>query len=794
MIKFSSCFTLFFAALLGGSAGGLGTPDGTVAAAPTDAAESELTPVKVEKAIARAVDYIRSARNPDGTWPDKSHYGGGLTPLCTLALLHAGVPVDDPAVAQSLAHLRRFKATSTYAASLQTMVFCYADPKRDLQLITNNVRWLESKQHTESEKSGMWAIPDDGTPDHTDNSMTHFALLALYEAERVGVPVSDDTWRRALGYWNREQNDDGSWGWGPKHPGTGSMTSAGIVSIIIASGSLSAPSTLNGDVVDCCRPEQTSREIDRAMKWLESEKRFTLRANPGTPFWWSYYLYSLERFGRLTAQRKIGGRDWYREATAILLERQSRDDGSWAAELDVPRLAVVQEFERDPLVTTSFALMFLAKARRPIVLAHLRRAKTAPDDTPREALTNLVGHVERSWGQELAHQEIDLTAATVEDLLETPVVVIGGRDAPSYTAADKKKLRAYVDRGGFIFATPSCAGGTFDTGIRRLFAELFPEPGTQLRLLELDHTAWNIEGRVDPELARELWGIDVGCRTGVIYCPLELSCYWSLARIGREKVYAPEIQRRITAARTIGLNVLAYATNRRVAPKDPTRRISTENIANKGRGTLYVAALAHGPGCNIAPQAAANLLTAAESAFTNKPAAEAREVRIEDESLFDYHMLMLHGRTELTFTEAERRRLRTYLERGGMIFADAICSSRAFNDSLKRELAQIVPGQSLKRIPTDDPLYSTRFGGFDLRQVGYRKSDRTGTGGPLRSVTDEGEPHLEGIRFGERYAVIVSPYDISCSLGGVDPPACEGYSRESALHLAVNVLMYSLRN
>jgi len=784
-------FSLFCAVFICGSAAPSPTTVTALAAAPATVADPQLAAADVEKAIARAVQFLKSTRNADGTWPDKPIYAGGLTPLCMLALLHAGVPADDPAMAQSLAHLRRFDATSTYAASLQTMVFCYADPKRDQQLITRNIRWLETKQHKAGDKEGMWAIPDDGTPDHTDNSMTHFALLALYEAERVGVAVSDETWRMALGYWNRSQNtDDGSWGWGPGHPGTGSMTSAGIVSIMIASGKLAAPTPLDGEVVDCCRSDQPNKAIDRALGWLE--KHFTARANPGTPFWYTYYLYSLERFGRLTAQRLIAGHDWYREGTAHLLSRQ-QDDGSWSPEIDVPRLGIVQEFERDTNVSTAFALMFLAKARRPIVLAHLRRAKTTPEETSREALANLVGHVERSWGQELAHQEIDLAAATVDDLLETPVVVIGGRDAPRYSAEEKKKLRAYVDRGGFIFATPSCAGGTFDTGIRRLFAELFPEPGTELKLLPLDHTAWTIEASVDPGMA-ELWGIDTGCRTGVIYCPFELSCYWSLARIGREKVYTPEIQRQITASRIIGLNVLAYATNRNVAVKDPTRRRSAENLANKGRGTLYVAALAHGAGCNIAPQAAANLLTAAESAFTNKPAAEAREVRIEDESLFDYHMLMLHGRTAVTFTDAERRRLRTYLERGGMIFADAICSSRAFNESLKRELEQIVPGQSLKRIPTDDPLYSTRFGGFDLRKVGYRKSDRTSAKGPLRSVTDDGEPHLEAIRFGERYAVIMSPYDISCSLGGVDPPACEGYSRESALHIAVNVLMYSLRN
>ncbi len=46
-----------------------------------------------------------------------------------------------------------------------------------------------------------------------DNSNSQFALLALHEAERVGVSASDQTWRLAEAYWKRCQNDDGSWGY-----------------------------------------------------------------------------------------------------------------------------------------------------------------------------------------------------------------------------------------------------------------------------------------------------------------------------------------------------------------------------------------------------------------------------------------------------------------------------------------------------------------------------------------------------------------------------------------------------
>ena len=81
----------------------------------------------------------------------------------------------------------------TYAASLQTMALCAGDPARDRALITCNVRWIESRQVRDGASIGMWAQPASGSPDHIDNSMTHMAMLALYEAERVGVAVNAKT-------------------------------------------------------------------------------------------------------------------------------------------------------------------------------------------------------------------------------------------------------------------------------------------------------------------------------------------------------------------------------------------------------------------------------------------------------------------------------------------------------------------------------------------------------------------------------------------------------------------------
>ena len=54
-----------------------------------------------------------------------------------------------------------------------------------------------------------------------------------------------------------------------------------------------------------------------------------------------------------------------------------------------------------------------------------------------------------------------------------------------------------------------------------------------------------------------------------------------------------------------------------------------------------------------------------------------------------------------------------------------------------------------------------------------------------------GEPYLEGLKLGERYAVIFSPFDISCALESHESLECEGYTRKDAARIGLNLLLYS---
>ena len=164
-----------------------------------------------------------------------------------------------------------------------------------------------------------------------------------------------------------------------------------------------------------------------------------------------------------------------------------------------------------------------------------------------------------------------------------------------------------------------------------------------------------------------------------------------------------------------------------------------------------------------------------------------------DPSLFDYHLLFMHGRTAFRLTDAERQRLKQYLERGGLLLADSICASRAFSESFRREIAAIFPDRKLERIPVSDPLLSTAYGGFDLRTVSRRDLEATGHGGPSKATVSKVPPDLAGLKFGDHWGVIFSHYDLSCALEKHDSLECRGYVREDAARIGLNVVLYSLQ-
>jgi hypothetical protein len=760
-----------------------------------------VSPEKIQRAIEKARDWLLREQEANGAWECSIRTEDtrvGATALVMLALANAGVESNHVAMQRSLEWLRRQKPEETYSVSLQTLALAMLAPDADRAIITRNVDWLEKSQVTQGPAAGSWSYG--AARGAGDNSNSQFALLALHEADRAGVRVRQDVWMRAQQYWVSCANGDGSWGYTIGNSGgSGSMTCAGIASVWITSEHVGTPDARAArDSVSCCGGGSSPKVIERGLTWLG--KRFSVVENPGTggQTWLYYYLYGLERVGRFTARRFIGDADWYLEGAKMFVANQDAFSGAFRG----GRI-------EDPVVATSFALLFLAKGRRPVIVAKSRHDPETDWNRHGHDLAHLVEHVEKRWRKDypagLSWHVVDTPTATLADLLQAPVLWISGKTAFHLGPDAGPRLRRYVEEGGFIFAEACCpSSGDFDRRLRQLIGEIFPEPEYRLRLLPPEHPAWNAEEIVPPELHRPLMGIDFGCRTCLIYAPPtdldrnapampSLSCLWEIG--GPSSGALPEtVRREVEAALAIGTNVLAYATNRELKRKDELFAIdqgperSTDTLE---RGQIAIAKLRHGGMCDAAPAALANILRAAARELGVRVDETPSQIDPSDPRLFDHHLVFMHGRQGFAFDAARRQQIRSFLERGGSLLADSICASAAFAEAFREEIAATLPDLKLVEIPADDPLFTAReHGGYDIRQVTLREP--AGGDGPLAARKRMIAPRLEGVRMGDRWAVIFSPYDLSCALEKQNSMECTGYGRDDAEKIALNVLLYSL--
>ena len=516
---------------------------------------AELSPQDVQNAMNKGVSYLKNKWQDHGNWSEYGGQDGGITCLCTLALLNAGEkPGDDDEhlyLRQALEKVRKMRPTTTYVVALQTMVLCREeDPGRDQDLLARNVQWLQDTQITTAQnaRKGSWSYGENALGARAsapgDGSNSQFALLALYEAARAAerknlhIKISRETFRLAHAYWtsnqHRDDRDNGGWGYLHGMPATGSMTCAGISSLVICNDVLHEPDAkVAGDTIDGCqRASSEDREnIDRGIDWLR--QKFTVQGNPSSlggeniHLWHYYYLYGLERAGRLSARRKIGEHDWYREAAKYLVQ-------AIGAKTIEPLWQGAGYAETDPDISTSLALLFLSKGRWPALMAKVEYGKLEGRirdadkqwNWHRNDVNNLTIHVENKWGMELTWQEIDINKATVDDLLQVPVLFFSGNGSPLPDTKEKQQrlaenLRDYIDCGGFIFADcEPCSDESdkFDAGFRKLMDLVFQKPEYHFKKLDASHPIWYAEEKV-PSEGRLLLGIDYGCRTSVVYAP-----------------------------------------------------------------------------------------------------------------------------------------------------------------------------------------------------------------------------------------------------------------------------------
>jgi hypothetical protein len=374
--------------------------------------------IKVERAIARGIEFLKKSDSP------ASFIGTDSDELKLLTFIHGGVADNDPAflallktclerplektyrvsvLAMCLEELDRVKYQDKIAACGQFLIdnvkpnggFTYGEPttaapgegaapgKKDV----SSGLGLKPKKapapidpNAKIKPEVVKQIPlkkskDGPAGQRTDNSNSQYAALGIRACQESGVLFPKEILEKTREYWVKNQRND-------KGDGKKGVASGGKVAYgwCYSEGDLDCRhngppygSMTAGAVGALCiydaligKDWKKDKAVIDGMAWLDANYSVTQNVGPCeiAPVpdgWLYYYLYALERAGLLYDTNLIGKHDWYFDGYTVLLSSQ-KGDGSW------DKSHFIQ-----PTWDTCFAILFLKRSTRPLVASTVSR-------------------------------------------------------------------------------------------------------------------------------------------------------------------------------------------------------------------------------------------------------------------------------------------------------------------------------------------------------------------------------------------------------------------------------------
>lgn len=153
-------------------------------------------------------------------------------------------------------------------------------------------------------------------------------------------------------------------------------------------------------------------------------------------------------------------------------------------------------------------------------------------------------------------------------------------------------------------------------------------------------------------------------------------------------------------------------------------------------------------------------------------------VEATSEKFFTFPLVFLTGHGNVSFSEVEVQRIRTYLENGGFIYAD---DDYGMDRAFRREMKKVFPGQELVELPFSHGLYHSFFEFPD---------------GPPKTHEHDGKPPQGFGLFHNGRLVLYYTYESNPSDGWNDPEihGTPPAKREEALRFGTNIVVWALSN
>lgn len=151
------------------------------------------------------------------------------------------------------------------------------------------------------------------------------------------------------------------------------------------------------------------------------------------------------------------------------------------------------------------------------------------------------------------------------------------------------------------------------------------------------------------------------------------------------------------------------------------------------------------------------------------------KVLLEGDELYDFPFAIMTGEGAFTLTDAERKNLRRYLQRGGFLLASAGCSSTPWDQSFRAEIAKVFPDRRLVKLEMTHPVFHTVKDIDKLR---------------LKHTTNA---KLEGLEIDGRIVMIYSEQGLNdTGNAGGGCCCCGGNEILNAEDVNINILAYAL--
>jgi hypothetical protein len=151
-------------------------------------------------------------------------------------------------------------------------------------------------------------------------------------------------------------------------------------------------------------------------------------------------------------------------------------------------------------------------------------------------------------------------------------------------------------------------------------------------------------------------------------------------------------------------------------------------------------------------------------------------VDIGSEKIFSYPFVFMTGHGNVSFSETEARRLRSYLENGGFLYVD---DDYGLDKAFRREMKKVFPSEDLVELPFSHGIYHIQY---DFRN------------GPPKTHEHDGKaPQGFGL-FRNGRLVVYYTYESNPSDGWTDPEVHNDPEpkRQEALRFGTNIVLWAL--